>query len=344
MNAEELGEFGFIDLIRTRFPGHRKSVIRGIGDDAAVFHSSPDCVSLVSTDILIESVHFLRRHVSMEDLGHKALAVNLSDIAAMGGRCSFAVIALAFPPDEDVDSLLECYQGMINLANRHNVELVGGDTSINYHGLTISVTVFGEADEASVIYRNGAKTGDSIFLTGCIGDSSYGLGIMLEKWDPGSQYREYFYRAHNLPVPYLQEGQILAKSGKAHSMIDLSDGLSSDLNHICLQSNTGARIYENDLPVSPQLKEVTADDRDRRMKCVLHGGEDYCLLVTGHPDLQQSYEEKTGETLYRIGEIVDEPGIDFIDRDGTSMPMKSGGHDHFRTDTEKDTDDVIKKE
>lgn len=335
MNAQEIGEFGFIDLIRKRFPGHRKAVIRGIGDDAAVFRSSPGCVSLVTTDLLIEGVHFLRRHISMEDLGYKALAVNLSDIAAMGGCCKYAVIALAFPPDENVDSLLECYEGMVNLANRHDVELVGGDTSINYHGLNITITVFGEADADAIIYRDGAKIGDSIFLTGFLGDSSYGLGIMLGKWDTDSQYREYFYRAHNLPVPYLREGQFLARSGFAHSMIDISDGLSSDLNHICLQSNSGARIYEDAIPFSPELSDITADDHRRRLNCALHGGEDYCLLVTGHPDLQDLYKEETGETLYRIGEIVDEPGIAFITRDGTSIPLRSQGHDHFRTDPEK---------
>lgn len=329
MNLKGIGEFGFIRMVRDHFPTRNSSIVQGIGDDAAVLRTTPGRVNLITTDLLIEDVHFKRTCISMEHLGHKSLAVNLSDIAAMGGTPICAVISLAIPGDENVDSLLNFYHGMGTLAHTYHVELVGGDTSISCHGLNISITVLGEADPEHILYRHTARVGDSIYVTGYLGDSAYGLGITLHKWDSHSPLRDYFYTAHNLPHPYVSEGQFFAKSEMAHAMIDLSDGLSSDLGHICEESKVGARIYEQLIPFSMPLREEAMNNQVNSLSLALHGGEDYCLLVTGLPELEYYYKESLGKPLYRIGEIVSEPGIVLVDCAGKGNPLKPGGYDHF---------------
>ena len=337
MRLKDTGEFGFIDLIRARFRNADASVLKGIGDDAAVIKKDSANAILVTTDLLMENVHFLRADITMRELGHKSLAVNLSDIAAMGGSAKTAVVSLAVPAEEDIDGLMEFYGGLESLARRHNVELVGGDTSITKDGLFISLTVLGEADADCILYRDGAKPGDNIYVSGCLGDSAYGLGIILGKWQCASSLRDYFKRAHHLPEPHLAEGRFFAGSGLVHAMIDISDGLSSDLNHICEASRTGANVYEEAIPVSDPLKESTANDLCARSYATLHGGEDYCLLLTGHPGLEYRFMEAFGRPLFRIGEIVEEPGIHLIRRKGERVPLISEGHDHFRPHAIKST-------
>ncbi len=329
MKLHETGEFGFIKMIHDRFPNADAGVLRGIGDDAAVLKKDDENALLVTTDLLIENVHFLRSDISLKELGHKALAVNLSDIAAMGGSAKTAVISLAVHADEDVEQLLELYEGMELLAKRHNAELVGGDTSISKNGMFISVTVLGEADTDCILYRDGAQTGDTIYVSGCLGDSAYGLGVILGKWRCAPSLCAYFRKAHHLPEPQLAEGRFFAKSGLVHAMMDLSDGLSSDLGHICTASGKGAHIFEEAIPLSDPLKEATVDDPAARTISSLHGGEDYCLLLTGHPGLEFRFMEAFGRPLYPIGEIVDEPGLRLINKKAESVSISPKGHDHF---------------
>lgn len=335
VSLKEIGEWGFIRILAEGFPCRGNTILKGIGDDTAVIRPTAGHVQLVTTDLLIENVHFLRPHISMRDLGHKALAANLSDIAAMGGKAIAYVVALAVPGELSEQFLLECYEGMVALGSQFGVELVGGDTSKSDGGICIAVTVLGEAEPASVIYRSGARAGDSIYVTSCLGDSAFGLGMITEKWTVDARMREYFCRAHNRPMPHLEEGAFFAATGGVHAMIDISDGLSSDLRHICNASGVGAKIYEEAIPVSDNLILATGNDVRNRLECALHGGEEYCLLLAGEQNLEKSFSKAFGRELFRIGEIAAQRGMLIIDRNGNASPFSPGGYEHFHHSNEQ---------
>lgn len=330
MKLTKAGEFGLIEKIRRRTPRGR-GVRVGIGDDAAWL----DCRSktfLITTDLLAEGVHFDLRWISFYALGYKTLAVNLSDIAAMGGTPAYVTLALGIPVDFRSEDIEEFYRGLRALASRTGVALVGGDTSAAER-FFINATVVGRAPKRPVL-RSGARAGDGIYVTGTLGDSALGLEL-LKKKKVRARIKipapAYLIRRHHFPSPRLKTGARLAAAGLARAMIDVSDGLVQDLGHICKASGVGAEIWAEALPLSWAYKTVAGRNR---IDAALGGGEDYELLFCVRPSDESRLEKIKrgfGVPVTRIGECVAaRRGVHVIDARGNPVPVSRSGHDHFK--------------
>jgi thiamine-monophosphate kinase len=335
LKLRELGEFNFIDRIEPGcLAGDADHVVRGIGDDAAVVEH-PGGVLLVTTDMLIERVHFLRGAISPRQLGYKALAVNLSDIAAMGGTAHDAFISIAVPVEVPVEELDEIYDGMKGLARATGVNLLGGDTTGSKQDLCLNIAVTGTARPDEVLYRSGATAGDRVLVTGTLGDSAGGLAVLIDQPELPESVAAALLKAHHEPELYLEEARIFATSGVVHASIDLSDGLASDLRHVCNSSRVGAVVELEKLPLSDELEKLCAVTGADPIALALAGGEDYRLLITVEPAAVGSLSEivfgATGRQLYDVGEIVAGEGIRLRRPDGTTAALTRSGWDHFTT-------------
>jgi thiamine-monophosphate kinase len=335
MNLHTMGEFGFIEHVRGGCLQRPGSVVVGIGDDAAVFKADAGRLTLLTTDMLVEGVHFLRRATGGEDLGHKALAVNLSDIAAMGGTPREAFVSIAVPADCDLAYLEALYAGMRALAAEHRVNILGGDTTASRRDLVINVALTGSVAEGELMRRDGARPGDRIAVSGCLGDSRAGLHLIQRRLPGDTATGRYLLRAHRRPRPHLAEGRLLARSGAVTAAMDISDGLSSDLGHIIAQSGVGARIRAGRLPLSEALRSFCREQGADPVQYALTGGEDYVLLCTLSPDrtaaLTAEYQAAFAPPLTVIGEITDTAGTaELVAADGTRRPLKAAGWDHFK--------------
>ena len=243
MNLRDIGEFGFIKRISRGCLIRPQNIIKAIGDDAAAFIPPPHEVILVTTDLLVEGVHFLRNTTSGFNLGYKALSVNLSDIAAMGGIARDAFVSIGVPDSCSLDFLEDLYNGMKRLAAEFGLNLLGGDTTLSKTDLIINISVLGSAFEKEILYRNTAQPGDIICSTGFLGDSRAGWHLITHDIKSDSNEFKALRDAHIIPKPYLREGRFLARQGGVHAMIDVSDGLSSDIAHIAEESSVVIRLY-----------------------------------------------------------------------------------------------------
>lgn len=339
MKLRELGEFAFIDRITPGCQvGRLDHMVRGIGDDAAVV-TGPDGVLVVTTDMLVERVHFIRGTISHRQLGYKSLAVNLSDIAAMGATPLDAFLSIAVPPSVSVEDLDEFYAGFKELARSSRVNLLGGDTTASVEDLCINVVVTGTAPASQILYRSGAREGDRILVTGTLGDSAGGLEILLGRASVSDAIAHPLLEAHYRPELYLEEARIFATSGAAGAAIDLSDGLASDLGHVCRASCVGAVIDLDAVPLSEALQRLCRDSGLDPYRLALGGGEDYRLMVTLDParvdELRAAVAGATGRRVFDIGEIVAGDSIRVRRADGALGPLELTGWDHFRTPTEE---------
>ena len=328
MKLSRLGEFGLIEQIRRSVPAGR-GVRLGIGDDAA-WVENPGGSSLITADLLIEGVHFDLKWTSLFDLGFKSLAVNLSDIAAMGGVPAYAILSLGIPAHFDSRDVAAFYRGIQELARSSHVSVVGGDTSIATT-LIISVCVIGHAPHGAV-RRSGATIGDDVYVTGTLGDSALALQLLSLKSDAYKKSRAAkLLERHRRPMPRLTAGALLAKERLATAMIDVSDGLLQDLGHICRASGTGAVIYNADLPLSVAYRALAGQDGTRH---ALTGGEDYELLFCARPANRASLEKLSKRAqvpITRIGTCVHGRRVLVIDSAGKSISIGGlGGHDHFK--------------
>ncbi len=304
----------------------------GIGDDAAVTVPTPGKRLVTSTDMLVEGVHFLRGAVPAYDLGYKALAVNLSDLAAMGAKARYLYVSLALSKDADVDFVLDFYRGLKSLADRFAVRVVGGDTVGSPGPLVISITVQGEANQ--VLLRSGAKPGDILCVTGTLGTSAAGLLLLI---DPPSDcpetVRQEALNGHYRPVPRLPEGQFLAATGAVTAAIDLSDGCLQDLGEICERSGCGALLREKQLPVSFAAQAVAALTGRNPLDLALSGGEDYELLLAVKKEcfawLAGEFAVRFGTPLYEIGETCAGSELIMIKPDGEREKLVFRGFSHF---------------
>ena len=327
MKLSELGEIGFLKKIEAFLPLSDKSVLISIGDDAAAVKVSKGKTLLATTDLLTDGIHFDLRYISFFQLGAKALLVNISDIAAMGGIPKYALIAIAVPDNIKVAELNELYRGIKKTASSYNVSIIGGDTSGSKNSLTINITLLGEAKQANIITRGGARPGDKIFVTGTLGDSSAGLELLKK-----GKRKGFLINRHIRPIPRLKEACFIAKNRLAASMIDVSDGLSTDLNHICRMSRVGAVIYEEKIPVSAELKNIRL--KKPPLHYALSGGEDYELLFTvNEKNVIKIYNaiSKNRLSAAMIGEITErKKGILLVDSKGRQRPLLPTGFNHFK--------------
>ncbi len=334
MKLKDIGEFGFIKKISRGCLIRPENIVKAIGDDAAAFRSDPDRLALITTDLLVERIHFLRNAISGFDLGFKSLAVNLSDIAAMGGSAREAFVSIAIPEDCPIDYLEDLYEGMKHLAARFDVNILGGDTTSSKIDLIINVGVHGSVAESEMLCRDAARPGDIIFSTGYLGDSKAGLHLILNNIPADTHDKKSLLKAHRLPEPHLQEGRFLAQQKGSHAAIDTSDGLSSDIAHIVEESGVGARLYADKIPVSENLKAFCKQFDFNPPGYALSGGEDYTLLCTAAPEaadkIASDFRKQFKRPLFRIGEITATRQMELVGADGGIQSISPSGWDHFK--------------
>jgi thiamine-monophosphate kinase len=329
---KELGEFGLIQHLTSGLKFRASDSILGIGDDCAVYPVKSGMKEVISTDALVEDIHFKLSTTSPETLGKKALSVSLSDIAAMGGTPKRVLVTLGLPKKISVLFLDKLYSGFNEICNQFKVELAGGDTVSSPKCFFINVAVIGEAKR--VFSRKGAKPGDLIFVTGTLGDSSLGLKL-IDKNKKGGKDNKFLIEKHLNPTPRVKEAGILARSKiDITSMIDISDGLVQDLYHICKASNLGARIYQDMLPQSPEFARTCCKNSIPPLPFLLNGGEDYELLFTlpadGAKNLNRQFL-KAKVFVTQVGEIALKPRKVLLGlSDGTTKTLPdSEGFNHF---------------
>ncbi len=327
MKLKDLGELGLIEQIRRSVPV-KPGVHRGIGDDAAETSLPEGHHLLTSTDLLIEEIHFRHDWTCCEDLGHKAVAVNLSDIAAMGGMPRYLYLGLACPGETNLDDINAFLKGALDEAEQHNVTLVGGDTCRSPGPWMISVTIEGSVTAHQAIGRDGAQPGDLIMVSGTVGDSSLALHLLNDGIEP----EEALLARHHRPTAQVELGCLLGDNRLARAMIDISDGLAGDLEHILQASGVDGLIEEDLLPLSKTFRQYI-DRAPGLQELALYGGEDYELLFTVAPD---KLTEVTALCLERklsittIGVIQKGSGaLSLQDKRGVVRPILVSGYDHF---------------
>lgn len=328
-----LGEFGLIRHLTEHIELKNESTRYGVGDDAAVL-SYPNSEVLITTDLLMEGVHFDLTYVPLKHLGYKSAMVNISDIYAMNGTPRQMTVSLALSKRFCIEDMEEFYEGLKLACAHHNVDIVGGDTTSSYTGLAISITCIGDAPKDRIVYRNGAKETDLICVSGDLGAAYMGLQLLerekkvfegQKEVNPDFSGKEYLLERQLKPEA---RGDIIKKLAelniKPTAMMDISDGLSSELMHICIQSNTGCRIYEERIPLDYQTVVMAEELNMNVTTCALNGGEDYELLFT--VPLADNEKVSQMENVRVIGYITKpELGLALITRDGQEFELKAQG-------------------
>ncbi|MCF8238521.1 MAG: thiamine-phosphate kinase [Saprospiraceae bacterium] len=334
----QLGEFGLIDRLTKPFTPNQPTTIKGVGDDAAVLDTGGDQFTLVSTDMLVEGIHFDMMYTPLKHLGYKAVVVNLSDIYAMNGKPSHITVSLGISNRFSVEALEELYAGIQLACETYDVDLIGGDTTSSNKGLIISITALGSVDKDKVVYRSGAKVGDLICITGDLGAAYLGLQLMerekqlyLDQPDIQPDLEDQKYLIGRQLKPEARKDMIAAfaqNSLKPTSMIDISDGLASELFHIGKQSGVGAYLEESGIPMHQDAKMMALKFQMDPTTCALSGGEDYELLFTIDPaDVDRV---RFLPDIYIAGEIVPaEDGFTLHTTGGKRHPLKAQGWNHF---------------
>ncbi|MDF1535998.1 MAG: thiamine-phosphate kinase [bacterium] len=331
MKISDVGEFKLIEMIEARAGLPSYPVVVGIGDDAAVLDVGPRTQVVTTTDMLVEGVHFGRETTPPRDLGYKSLAVNLSDLAAMGASPVQSFLSMGLTPDTRLADLEAFVDGFLEAGK--GITLAGGDTVSSPSGWVISVTVMGLSPSGKVLRRDMAKAGERLWLCGPVGDAAGGLSILLGETKAGTpEDSDFLVRRHNRPEPMVRMGKILLETGFSACAIDVSDGLLQDLGHICRKSRVGAEIETEKLPLGRQLLDLADANGKDPLDWALAGGEDYSLLFTVPPEK----EEKLAALVQReeldavsIGRIVPVTGIR-VTRDGEPVEREGKqGWDHF---------------
>jgi thiamine-monophosphate kinase len=333
MRLRDLGEDQLIQRVRERLAaaGAGRALVIGVGEDAAGVYATPGRITLFTCDALVEEVHFRRRWMPARSLGWKALAINVSDIAAKGGLPSFALVTLSLPGELEVEFVDELYEGLIACGERYGCRVVGGDTVGSPGPISLSVALLGEVEPERLLRRSGAQVGDAILVTGELGGAGAGLGV-LERGEEATGDDNARKRLLE-PQPRLEAARWLAASGVVTAMMDLSDGLADDLPRLCSESGAGAVVFGERVP-RHRAAEALAEERGKsRLEAAICGGEDYELLFTAPADrasrLARELEEKTGTAAGVIGEIApQEQGVRFLDEQGRPL-LRPEGYRHF---------------
>ncbi len=333
----ELGEFGLINHLTKHFKMYHSSTVKGVGDDAAVISAS-DKETVITTDLLVEGVHFDLSYMPLKHLGYKAVMVNLSDVYAMNADAEQITVSIAVSNRFPLEAIEELYAGIQLACDTYKVDLVGGDTTSSTKGILISVTAIGKANKEDVVYRNGAKATDLIVVSGDLGGAYLGLQV-LER-----EKQVFQVNPQNQPdldkYTYIIERQLKPEARKdipklleelevkPTSMIDISDGLSSEIMHICTQSKTGCKIYEDKLPLDPQVISTSEEFNMDSTMIALSGGEDYELLFTVSIDVYDKIKGNPNLTV--IGHITEEnEGMNLVTRANQEIELKAQGWNSF---------------
>ncbi|MBX2897768.1 MAG: thiamine-phosphate kinase [Cyclobacteriaceae bacterium] len=333
----QVGEFGLIERIKSKFQNQNSTTIKGIGDDAAILAGTEKNV-LVSTDMLLEGIHFDLSYMPLQHLGYKAVAVNVSDIAAMNGTAEQLVLGLAISNRFSLEAIDAFFEGVQAACKNYNVDLVGGDTTSSAAGLVISITVLGRADKSSVVQRSGAKANDIICVTGDLGAAYMGLQVLerekevfLSNPDMQPDLEKYEYLVGRQLKPEARMDiihELRDKNCLPTSMIDISDGLASELFHLGKNSNLGVKIFEDKVPIDHDTFETAIEFKIDPITCALNGGEDYELLFTINPT---DYDKiKNHPDIHFIGHMHNDPAQHvLVTKQQTVTPLKAQGWNHF---------------
>ncbi|MCL0057670.1 thiamine-phosphate kinase [Dehalococcoidales bacterium] len=327
MKISELGEFGLIELLAKMVDASSDNLLISIGDDAAAWYGDAS-TQLATVDSFIQDIHFSLAIASWKDLGWKALAANLSDIAAMGGIPRYALVSLALPGDTEVDNVTALYQGMIELAQQFGVAIIGGDIT-SAPLVAITITVLGSTGNRDILTRSAAEPGEKVAVTGELGAAAAGLEMLNKQLQFDPEATMCLKNAYLHPYPRITEGQLLVEHG-VKTAIDISDGLISDLKHICKLSQVSARIEIDCVPIKPKVK---TNFGDKALKLALSGGEDYELLFTANTEVINKVKKIATCPITVIGEIIaDKLGeIILIDKKGNQFNLDKAGWEHFAT-------------
>ncbi|MDD4225566.1 MAG: thiamine-phosphate kinase [Mariniphaga sp.] len=334
----ELGEFGLIDRLTQGIIIKNKSTFQGVGDDAAVMNYAENCV-VFSTDLLTEGIHFNLMYVPLKHLGYKAVAVNLSDIYSMNARPRQIAVSLAVSSKFTVEALEELYSGIYLACNTYGVDLIGGDTTSSLTGMTINISVLGEAPREKLVYRSGAKPGDLLCVTGDLGGAYMGLQLLERenevfkvnnKIQPQLEGYDYILARQLKPEARADMVEAFEKINlKPTAMIDISDGLSSEIMHLCKKSNVGCQLNEESIPIDNQTRKMADELNINPLVAALHGGEDYELLFTIAPEDQNKIKNDPDFTV--IGKMTDpRQGANLITSGGSEIPLQAQGWNHMK--------------
>lgn len=341
-SISSLGEFGLIDHLTQHVKIHHTDTIKGIGDDAAVINSKKNNFKVITTDLLIEGVHFDLSYMPLKHLGYKAVMVNLSDVYAMNAEVKQITVSIAISNRFPIEALEELYEGIQAACAVYKVDLIGGDTTSSSTGIVLSITAIGEVSKNSVVYRSGAKENDLLVVTGDLGAAYLGLQVLerekqVFKANPNSQpdLEPYTYLIERQLKPEARKDMIQLLNElevKPTAMIDISDGLSSEILHLCKHSQTGCNLYEDKIPLDPQVISTCEEFNLDSTTIALSGGEDYELLFTIAPE--DFPKIKGNPNLTVIGHMTQESeGVHLISRANTKIPMIARGWNSFNEES-----------
>lgn len=335
MKVSELGEFNLIkeikDLVNKK-QGRSAKIDAGIGDDAAAVEAPAARKLLLSTDTMVENVHFNKAYATGEDIGYKAMTANISDIAAMAGVPEYALVTLGLKKTTDIEFIKDVYRGLLDAAWSHKILIVGGDLTKSAT-MFITVALTGKVEESMIRLRSGAEPGQAIMVTGNLGASGAALKLLKAGGRPGHEIPEEIIERHLRPSPRIIEARLAAANG-ARAMQDISDGLVADLRHICEASKVGAKIYLDRLPIFPEAKRLPSITSREAVRLALTGGEDYELIITApigkYRKIKAEVEAKTNTDITLIGEITGKVGrVEIIEPNGRQFKQRRAGYDHF---------------
>ena len=340
-DVNELGEFGLIDRLTKNVDQKVDSTEFGIGDDAAVITVSDDTSLLVSTDMLIEGVHFNLMYMPLKHLGYKAVAVNVSDICAMNVVAEQITVSIAVSSRFPIEALEELYDGINTACQMYNVDLIGGDTTTSLTGLTISITAIGRAKKKEISYRSGANEFDLLVVTGDLGAAFVGLQVLEREKEvfkanpniqPDLDGHDYIMERQLKPEARIDVIRFLKELNVVPSaMIDISDGLASEIMHLCKASKVGCRVYDEKLPIDGKTSMTAIEFNLDPVTCALNGGEDYELLFTVKQDDFAKIKGNPHMTV--IGHVTDQTdGMYYVDKNGAVIELRAQGWDHFKKD------------